>query len=114
MNPAALILAAYRALPLLAVLAVVALAAYLVCTALCSPERAKTLLVKILTGCTGFLTVLFCAATAYAWLENNAYVLELMGGLAFVSALALGAIRLYARRLVRRRGCEGQNAGRSV
>lgn len=96
---------------MLVVLAIVALAAYLVCTALCSPERAKTLLARVLTGFTGFLTVLFCAATAYAWLENNAYVLEFMGGLALVSALALGAVRLYARRLVRRHGREGQNAG---
>lgn len=96
---------------MLVVLAVVALVAYLACTALCSPERAKTLLAKVLTGFTGFLTVLFCAATAYAWLENNAYVLEFMGGLAIVSALALGAVRLYARHLVRRRGHDGQSAG---
>lgn len=107
MNPVAV----YRALPLLAVLAIVSLVAYLVCTALCSPELAKTLLTKVLTGFTGFLTVLFCAATAYAWLENNMYVLEFMGGLAFVSALALGAVRLYAHHLVRHCAHDGRNPG---
>ncbi len=94
----------YRALPLVVGLVVLAAVAYLVLSAWRSPERARSVLIRAFTGITGFLTVFFCVATAYAWLEDNLYVLEFTGALAMASALGFVVTRLFHRRYIRRHG----------
>ncbi len=101
MNPLTLLLMLYRALPLVVVLALGALVAYLLIASWRSPDRAKRVVLRAFTGITGFLTVFFCVATAYAWLENNLYVLEFMGALAVASALGLVITCLLHRRYVK-------------
>lgn len=103
MNPLTLLLMVYRALPLVVVLVVVGLVAYLVLSSLRSPDRAKRVLLRAFTGVTGFLTVLFCVATAYAWLEDNLYVLEFVGALAVASAVGFAVTFLLYRYYLRGR-----------
>ena len=90
-----------RALPLLVVLAVVALVVYLVVSGVKSPERAKEVLIKLFGVLTSALTVFFCTASAYAWLESNWYVLDLFGAFAAVSALALVVTLVCRRRFIK-------------
>ena len=98
MNPMTLLLLLARSMPLVIVLAVVA---YLVVASFRSPDRAKQMLIRVFTVLTAFLTVFFCTATAYAWLESNLYVMELTGACAAVSAVAFGITRLCRRLYVR-------------
>lgn len=109
MNPVTLLLLLARSLPLVVVLVLVAAVVYLVVASVRSPNRAKELLIRVFTVLTAFLTVFFCAATAYAWLESNLYVMELTGACAGVSAAAFVITRLCRRRYLRRHP-EAKNA----
>jgi len=90
-----------RALPLLAVLAVVAVLVYALVSWRHSPNRAKEVLIKLFTVLGLVLTVFFCAATAYAWTENNVPVLELAGAFAAVSAAVLVVTRICRWRFIK-------------
>lgn len=102
MNPLALLPMLVRSMPLLVVLAVFAAMVYVVVAAVRSPRRAKEVLIGVLTAVTAFLTVFFSAATAYAWIESNLYVMELAAACAVLCAAALAATRLARRRYLRR------------
>lgn len=101
MNPVTLMLLLVRSMPLLVGLLVLAVVVYGLVAAFRTPDRAKAVLIRVFTVLTAFLTVFFCAATAYAWLENNLYVLELAGACAGVSAAAFVVTRLCRRRYLR-------------
>ena len=90
-----------RALPLLLTLAVLAGVVYALVSWRRSPNRAKEVLIKLFTGIGLTLTVFFCVATAYAWLENNQPVLEVAGAFAAVSALVLVVTRFCRWRFIK-------------
>ena len=90
-----------RSLPLVAVLALLAVAVYVVVSWRRSPNQAKETLIRLFTVLTGGLTVLFALASLYAWLDGNANVLELAVGFAVVSAAALAITRLCRWSFVR-------------
>ena len=90
-----------RALPLLLALAAIAALVYVVVAGLRSPNRAKEVLIKLFTVIGLTLTVSFCVATAYAWLEDNIPVLELAGAFAAVSAFVLVVTRICRRRFIK-------------
>ena len=79
-----------RALPLVVVLAVLAVVVYALVSWARSPQRAKEVLARLFLVLTGALTALFCVASAYAVFEANQPVLDLFSAFAAVSALALG------------------------
>lgn len=85
-----------RSLPLVIALALLAVAVYLIVSWLRSPDRAKVFLINLFGVINVTLTVFFCVGVAYAWLEGNAFVMDLSGGFAAVAAVAL-AITLIAR-----------------
>lgn len=89
------------ALPAVAVLlACVALVGLLVSRG-SSAARARAVVSALLVGLAGLLTALFCLVGAYAWLDGNAYVLELADTFAVVAALGLAGSLLYRRHLRR-------------
>lgn len=101
MNPVTLVLLLVRSMPLLVGLVVLAAVLYGLVAAFRSPSRAKAVLIRVFTVLTSFLTVFFCVVTAYAWLENNLYVMELAGACAGVSAAAFVLTRLGRRLYLR-------------
>lgn len=66
----------YRIAPLLIILAIIALAIYLVVSWRSTPARAKEVLIKIFIVLNGGLSALFLLATLYALLEGNLFVAE--------------------------------------
>lgn len=66
----------YRIAPLLIILAIIALAIYLVVSWKSTPARAKEVLIKIFIVLNGGLSALFLLATLYALLEGNLFVAE--------------------------------------
>ena len=84
----------YRILPLLILLAVVAVVVYLIMSFRYSSERAKATLIRVFTWLCGVLSVVFAIITAYALFEHNQPVIELFG-----SCLALTAIGLVVTRI---------------
>ena len=85
-----------RIVPLLIVLAVVALVVYLVATYRYSPNRAKEILIKMFTVITGAISAFFGLASLYAWFEHNEAVFDL----AF-SFLLTGLVGLVVTRVCR-------------
>lgn len=90
-----------RSLPLVAALALLAVAVYVVVSWRRSPNQAKEALIRLFTVLNGGLTVLFALASLYALLDGNANVFDLAVGFLVVSAVALAVTRLCRRRFVR-------------
>lgn len=79
----------YRILPLLIVLAVIAVAVYLIMSFRYSSERAKATLIKVFFWLNAVLSIAFLLITAYALLERNAAVSELFGSCLAVTVIGL-------------------------
>ena len=79
-----------RIVPLLIVLAVVALVVYVVATYRYSPARAKEILIKMFTVVTGVLSGFFGLVSLYALFERNAPVLDLAAS--FLAAALIGLV----------------------
>lgn len=69
----------YRILPLLIVLAVIALAIYLIMTFRYSSDRAKAMLIKAFFWIFAVLSIVFAVITIFALLDHNIAVTELFG-----------------------------------
>ena len=80
----------YRAIPLIIVLAVLALIVYAVVSYRSSPNRAKRLMIKIFTGLFIGLTVFFALVALYALFEHNEFVAELFASFGLVTLVGLG------------------------
>lgn len=91
-----------RALPLVVVLAVVAVLVYCLVASFRTPDRAKEVLIRLFAALNGALTALFCLASAYAISEANEPVFELASAFAAVTALAF-AVTMACRWLFLRR-----------
>ena len=91
----------YRILPLLIVLAVVAVAVYLIMSFRYSSERAKATLIKVFFWLNAVLSVAFLLITAYALLERNAAVSELFGSCLAVTVIGL-VVTLICRAVFRK------------
>ena len=83
-----------RIVPLLAILAVVALVVYLVATYRYSPNRAKEILVKMFTAVTGVISVFFGLASLYAWFEHNVAVFDLAFSFLLTGLIGLAVTRI--------------------
>ena len=77
-----------RVVPLLLVLAVVALVVYLVVAWRYSPNRGKEVLIRLFTIVTGALSAFFLIVCLYAWFDGNEAVLDL--GASFLVAALVG------------------------
>ncbi len=78
-----------QALPLIIILAVLALVVYVFVSWAISPTKAKEVLIKLFTVLNSALSVIFGIASAYALFEGNEKVLELAGAFFIVAAVAL-------------------------
>lgn len=85
-----------RLVPLLLVLAVVAIVIYLVVSATRSPERAKEVLIKVFTVISIAITAFFALVSLYAWFEGNAAIFDLAFWFAVAGLICLG-ITYFAR-----------------
>ena len=74
--PAMLAARLYRILPLLIILAILAVAIYMIVSWRHTPARAKEVLVVVFTWIDWASAAFFGLATAYAWLEGNAFVAD--------------------------------------
>lgn len=83
-----------RIVPLLIVLAVVALVVYLVATYRYSPNRAKEILIKMFTVITGAISAFFGLASLYAWFEHNEAVFDLAFSFLLTGLVALAVTRI--------------------
>ncbi len=86
----------FRAIPLFALMAVVAGVVYVVVAWRESPTRAKEILIKVFIVLTGVLTSFFALASLYALADKNPDVLDLFLTFLIVAAVAL-AITLICR-----------------
>ena len=84
----------YRILPLLVLLAVVAVVVYLIMSFRYSSERAKATLIKVFTWLCGILSVFLTIVTLYALLEQNQPVIELAGSCLAVTVIGLIVTRI--------------------
>ena len=82
----------YRIIPLVIVLAIIALAVYFVVSYRSSPNRAKEVLIKSFTWLTGILSGFFALASLYALLERNYFALDIMASFLAVTLIALGIV----------------------
>ena len=84
----------YRILPLLLVLAAIAIIVYFVLSWRSSPTKAKEVLIRVFTVLTIVISVFFGIVTLYAVFEKNVPVIELAG-----SCLAVGLVGLLITRI---------------
>ena len=84
----------YRILPLLAVMALVAVVVYLIMSFRYSSERAKATLITVFTWLCGILSVFLAIVTLYALLEQNQPVIELAGSCLAVTVIGLIVTRI--------------------
>ena len=84
----------YRILPLILVLAVVAIVVYFVLTWRYSSNKAKEVLIRVFTWICSIISIFFGLVTLYAVFEQNIAVIELAG-----SCLAIGLIGLLITRI---------------
>lgn len=82
-----------RIIPLIIVLAVVALVIYVAVSYMRSPERAKELLVRIFTVLSAIIIVFFGVVSLYALAESNSAVLDLALSFAAVGVVCLAITR---------------------
>lgn len=91
----------YRILPLLIVLAVIAVAMYLIMSFRYSSDRAKATLIKAFFWIFVVLSIVFAVITAYALFDQNMAVTELFGSCLAVCVIGLG-VTLICRAVFRR------------
>ena len=84
----------YRILPLLVVLAVVAVVVYLIMSFRYSSDKAKAALIKVFTWLCGILSIAFGVITVYALFEQNQPVVELVGSCLAVTLIGLVITRI--------------------
>ena len=84
----------YRILPLVVLLAVVAVVVYLIMSFRYSSERAKATLITVFTWLCGILSVFLAIVTLYALLEQNQPVIELAGSCLAVTVIGLIVTRI--------------------
>ena len=84
----------YRILPLLVVLAVVAVVVYLIMSFRYSSDKAKATLIKVFTWLCAVLSVAFGIITLYALFEQNQPVVELTGSCLAVTLIGLVVTRV--------------------
>ena len=82
----------YRIIPLIIVLALIALVVYFVVSYRSSPNRAKEVLIKSFLWLTGGLSALFALASLYALLERNYFALDIAASFLAVTLVALGIV----------------------
>lgn len=87
----------YRILPLLVILAVIAVVVYLIMSFRYSSDKAKAVLITVFTWLCAILSVFFGIVTAYALFEQNQPVIELAGSCLAVTLIGLGVTRLCNR-----------------
>lgn len=85
-----------RALPLLAVLAAIAIAIYVFVSWRSTPARAKEVLIKVFIVLNSALSAFFLFALLYAALEGNAFVGEFFA-VCLVTTLAVLGVTLLCR-----------------
>lgn len=88
--PAFIIARLYRALPLLAILAIIAVAIYVIVSWRYTPAKAKEVLIKCFIVLNGALSIFFVLATLYAWLEGNRFVADFFITLLVTTLIILG------------------------
>lgn len=74
--PALLAARLYRIIPLLVVLAIIAIAVYVIVSWRYTPNKAKEVLIKTFVVLNAGLSAFFLLATLYALLEGNMFVLD--------------------------------------
>ena len=84
----------YRILPLLLLLAVVAVVVYLIMSFRYSSDKAKAVLIKVFTWLCSILSVAFALVTVYALFEQNVPVIELTGSCLAVTVIGLVITRI--------------------
>lgn len=87
----------YRILPLLVVMAVVAVVVYLIMSFRYSSDKAKAILIKVFTWLCGILSIAFAIITVYALFEQNQPVIELTGSCLAVTLIGLVITRICNR-----------------
>ncbi len=88
-----------RVLPILAIVAVVTAVLYGLLVATSTRDRARRILVRVLSWVNGGLTVVFTLITLYALSENNVYVLEIADVSAALFAIVFIIVRIAAWRM---------------
>lgn len=84
----------YRILPLLVLLAIVAVVVYLIMSFRYSSDKAKATLITVFTWLCGVLSVVFALVTLYALFEQNTPVIELAGSCLAVTLIGLAVTRI--------------------
>ncbi len=84
----------YRILPLLVIMAVVAVVVYLIMSFRYSSDKAKAVLIKVFTWLCIVLSVVFGIITVYALFEQNQPVIELAGSCLAVTLIGLVITRI--------------------
>ena len=84
----------YRILPLLVLMAVVAVVVYLIMSFRYSSDKAKAVLIKVFTWLCIVLSVAFGIVTIYALFEQNQPVIELACSCLLVSVIGLVITRI--------------------
>ena len=87
----------YRIVPLLVVMAVIAVVVYLVMSFRYSSNRAKRTLIDVFTVLCIALSIAFALMIVYALIEQNEFVIELGVSFLAVSLIGLGITRLCNR-----------------
>lgn len=88
--PAFIVARLYRALPLVVILAVIAVAIYVIVSWRYTPAKAKEVLIKCFIVLNAALSILFVLATLYAWLEGNAFVADFFITLLVTTLICIG------------------------
>ena len=84
----------YRILPLLVLMAVVAVVVYLIMSFRYSSDKAKAVLIKVFTWMCIVLSIGFGIFTVYALFEQNQPVIELAGSCLLVALIGLAVTRI--------------------
>ena len=91
----------YRVLPLLVILAVIAVAVYLVVSWRTTPARAKEVLIKLFIVLNGGLSAFFGLAVIYAWIEGNTFVADFFITCLVTTLIVLGITYLCRWRFLK-------------
>lgn len=79
----------YRIIPLILLLALIAIIVYFVVSYRSSPNRAKEVLIRSFLWLTGILSGFFALASGYALIERNYFALDIAGSFLAVTVGAL-------------------------
>ncbi len=99
--PAFIVVRLYRVLPLLVILAILAVIIYLVVSWRYTPAKAKEVLIRCFTVLSAALSVFFVLATLYAWLEGNSFVADFFITLLVATLVLLGVTYLCRWRFLK-------------